>query len=176
MRILKLSLLLIVTFALSFNANAAVKPTETESKAKAADAPEMNGDWFKYIEDAKAESDKTGKPILANFTGSDWCGWCIRLKKEVFVTPEFQKWAKENVVLLELDFPRRTPQEEALKAQNSSLQQAFKVRGFPTLWAFNLNFNQDTEQFNINALGSIGYVAGGPEKWIEKTNEILNNK
>lgn len=176
MKLLRLSLLLVLSFALSINTHAAEKPTQVKSETKTTDAPKKNGDWYIYIEDAKAESDKTGKPILANFTGSDWCGWCIRLKNEVFVTPEFKKWAKENVVLLELDFPRKSQLPDDLKAQNSSLQQAFQVRGYPTLWAFNLQFNDATKQFNINALGSIGYVAGGPSEWIKKTNEVLNNK
>jgi protein disulfide-isomerase len=50
------------------------------------------------------------------FTGSDWCGWCIRCKKS-FKTPEFATWAKENVVLVELDYPRRAPQTLRLKAK-----------------------------------------------------------
>lgn len=161
-------------FALSFNASA--NNPGPKSEEEVVETSRMNGDWHLYIEDAKAVSDKTGKPILANFTGSDWCGWCIRLKKEVFNTPEFKKWAADNVVLLELDFPRRTEIPEDLKAQNASLQQAFQVRGFPTLWAFNLEFNKTTKQFNINPLGSVGYVAGGPSNWIEKTNAVLQNK
>jgi len=176
MKLFKLSMLFLLVFAFNFSLSAGEQPTNTEKEAKAADTPKKNGDWFIYIEDAKAESDRTGKPILANFTGSDWCGWCIRLKKEVFVTPEFEEWAEENVVLLELDFPRKTQLPDDLKAQNSSLQQAFKVRGFPTLWLFNLEFNSGTGQFNINALGSTGYVAGGPTKWIAETNKILGKK
>lgn len=176
MKLLKLSLLLVLSFTLSFNAKAAETPTDPKSETKAADTPKKNGDWFIYVEDAKAESDKTGKPILANFTGSDWCGWCIRLRNEVFNTSEFKNWAEENVVLLELDFPRKTQLPEDLKAQNSSLQQAFQVRGYPTLWAFDLNFNEATKQFNIEAYGSLGYVAGGPKEWIKKAEAELNKK
>ena len=64
-------------------------------------------DWTTDYEDALKESAKTGKPILANFTGSDWCGYCIKLDKEVFSTDTFEDWAEENVILLEVDFPRR---------------------------------------------------------------------
>ena len=60
--------------------------------------------------------------------------WCIRLQKEVLKTPEFAKWALENVVLVELDFPRSTPQDPNLKAQNQQLMQMFQVQGFPTLY------------------------------------------
>lgn len=176
MKIFRLSVLLVLSLTLSINTKAAEKPLKVKSEMKLTDSAKKNGDWYLYIDDAKAESDKTGKPILANFTGSDWCGWCIRLKNEVFVTPEFKKWAKDNVVLLELDFPRKSQLPEDLKQQNASLQQAFQVRGYPTLWAFDLQFNEQTKQFNINALGNIGYVAGGPSEWIKKTNQFIKPK
>ena len=60
--------------------------------------------WLTGFPDVFEKSIKENKPIMANFTGSDWCGWCIRLDKAVFQTEEFKKWAKENVILLELDF------------------------------------------------------------------------
>jgi protein disulfide-isomerase len=56
------------------------------------------------------------------------------------------------------------------------MQQAFGVSGYPTLWVFNLDFNESTKQFNIDALGKTGYVAGGPENWISETNTILKQK
>ena len=60
----------------------------------------QDGKWLDSFDEAIKESKKTGKPILANFTGSDWCGWCIRLDKEVFSKSEFKEWADKNVVLL----------------------------------------------------------------------------
>ena len=89
--------------------------------------------WHTNIDEAIAVSKTENKPLFLFFTGSDWCGWCIRLQNEVFKTPEFIAWAKENVVLVELDFPRRTPQSDALKIQNSQLQQFFAIRGYPCL-------------------------------------------
>src|SRR6476661_3860710 len=74
--------------------------------------------WHTDMKKAMEVSKKTKKPIMLFFTGSDWCGWCMRLQKEVLTTPEFQKWAKENVVLVELDFPRRTPQQPEIRQQN----------------------------------------------------------
>lgn len=135
-----------------------------------------NGEWFLFIEDAYAESITTGKPILANFTGSDWCGWCIRLKNEVFKTDKFLTWAAENVVLLELDFPRKKTMSEELRVQNSSLAQAFQVSGYPTIWVFNLSYSDIENQFKIEALGKTGYVAGGPDNWILSTNAILKKE
>ena len=130
-----------------------------------------NDGWLINFDKAAELSMKTGKPILANFTGSDWCGWCIRLKKEVFVTPSFKKWAKENVILLELDYPRLTPQTEEIKKQNRELQQFFKVRGYPTLHMFNVGIAEGKTQ--ITALGKMGYIAGGPTPWIANANNYL---
>ena len=59
------------------------------------------------------------------------------MQKEVLKTPEFAKWAKDNVVLVELDFPRRAQQSPELVKQNMELQQALGVRGYPTVWFVN---------------------------------------
>ena len=127
--------------------------------------------WHTNAKVAVELSKNEKKPLLMFFTGSDWCGWCIRLQKEVFTQPEFKKWANENVVLLELDFPRRSAQDENLKIQNSQILQAFGVRGYPTIWIVNSSINN--EKVDFNPLGSVGYVAGGPAKWIEVANSIL---
>ncbi len=71
--------------------------------------------------------------VLLDFTGSDWCGWCIKLQKETFSKPEFQKFAAESLVLVELDFPRGKEQSEELKKQNQELAEKFGIQGFPTL-------------------------------------------
>ena len=127
--------------------------------------------WETDINKAIAVSNKTKKPMLLFFTGSDWCGWCIRLQNEVLKTPEFVTWAKDNVVLVELDFPRRTTQEEAIKMQNAQLQQTFQVRGYPTVWF--VTATKKDNQVNFEKLGSTGYVAGGPAAWLEGANKIL---
>lgn len=134
-----------------------------------------NLEWHTDIQKAVKLSEKTKKPMLLFFTGSDWCGWCIRLQKEVLKTPEFEKWAKDNVILVELDFPKRTQQPMELKQQNAQLNAFFKVRGYPTLW-FAHGSKTDEGKISFNALGSIGYVAGGPEKWLEGANQIMNSK
>ena len=128
--------------------------------------------WHVDFEIAAQISLQTGKPILADFTGSDWCGWCIKLKKEVFNTPKFRDWADQNVVLLELDYPRRKKQDEKIKKQNRELQQIFQVRGYPTIHIFNVMINKEN-QLEFIQLGQTGYVAGGPTPWINKVNSIL---
>lgn len=129
--------------------------------------------WHTNIDKAMAISNKEKKPLLLFFTGSDWCGWCIRLQKEVFYKKEFVKWAKDNVVLVELDFPRKKQLDPALQQQNYSLQSAFQVQGYPTVWFVNSETKEG--KTNFTQLGSTGYVAGGPEVWISGANQILTN-
>lgn len=127
--------------------------------------------WETNLEKASQVAMKTKKPLLLFFTGSDWCGWCIRLQNEVLKTPEFAAWAKENVVLVEVDFPRRSPQLPEIQKQNMELQQIFEVRGYPTIWI--TNPTKVDGKINLDKLGSTGYVAGGPSKWLEGANQIL---
>ena len=131
--------------------------------------------WHTDMSKATDISIKENKPMFLFFTGSDWCGWCIRLQKEVFKTPEFIKWAKDNVVLVELDFPRKNNQTDAVKLQNAQLQQQLQVNGYPTVWFVSATKTAEAK-INLNALGSSGYVAGGPKVWIDGANQIIKKK
>ncbi len=131
---------------------------------------EWHTDMVKAVDEAIAAD----KPLFLFFTGSDWCGWCKRLQAEVFYLPEFEKWAKDNVVLLELDFPRRTPQSDALREQNMNMQRMFGVRGYPTVW-FVTPTKSGTE-IGFAKIGSTGYVRGGAEAWIAEANRILEGQ
>ena len=135
----------------------------------AAEAQELV--WETNVTKAMAISNETKKPLLLFFTGSDWCGWCIRLQKEVLKTPEFAKWAKDNVVLVELDYPRKAPQTEEIKKQNNELQMAFGIQGFPTIILANATTKEG--KVNFEGLGSTGYVAGGPTAWLAVANGFL---
>ena len=130
--------------------------------------------WHTDMTKATEIAIKEKKPLLLFFTGSDWCGWCIRLQKEVLKTPEFAKWAKDNVVLVELDFPRRAQQSPELVKQNMELQQVLGVRGYPTVWF--VNASKKDGKVNLEQIGSTGYVAGGPSVWLDGANKILANK
>ena len=131
--------------------------------------------WHTDMSKATDISIKENKPMFLFFTGSDWCGWCIRLQKEVFKTPEFIKWANDNVVLVELDFPRKNNQTEEVKMQNAQLQQQLQVRGYPTVWFVGAVKTAEAK-VNLTALGSTGYVAGGPEAWLSGANQIIKKK
>ena len=138
-------------------------------------------EWHTNLMEAHDISAKTKKPIFAFFTGSDWCGWCIKLQRNVFDKPEFIKWAKENVVLLELDFPRTKQLPPELAQQNASMQQAFGVSGYPTVWLFKTNKNNKEKKFTMDTYGSLGYPAAsepGKEEvtFIQDANKIIQSK
>ena len=130
--------------------------------------------WYTDVKEAIKVSNKEKKPLMLFFTGSDWCGWCIRLQNEVLKTPEFNKWAKENVVLVELDYPRRVEQSEEIKKQNSELQHAFGIQGFPTVYFAKATVNKEGK-VNFEGLGNTGYVAGGPAAWLAVADPFVKN-
>lgn len=80
-----------------------------------------------------AEAAKENKLVLLDFTGSDWCGWCIKLDEEVFSKTEFKRFAKDKLVLVELDYPKGKNQTKKIKEQNAELKTKFKVSGYPTI-------------------------------------------
>lgn len=122
-----------------------------------------DGSWGTDPEKAVAAAKGTKKLVLLDFTGSDWCGWCIKLNKEVFMQPEFQEYAKENLVLVELDFPRRKAQDVATKARNEALASKYGVQGFPTIVVLNGEGKK---------VGELGYVKGGPAAFLAELKKI----
>lgn len=124
--------------------------------------------WLHDFEAAKAQAKKEGKPIFINFTGSDWCGWCIKLEKEVFKKKEFHEYAKEHLVLMEVDFPNKKEQPEEVKKQNEKLDKEFKIEGYPTLFLLDADGKKLTED--------IGYREGGPEAYVAHLKSLLEKK
>lgn len=173
MKYIKTFLVLAIVFATT-TAFVIKQPVSPEPAAK-----ELK--WHTDFEEARLLALKENKVVFAFFTGSDWCGWCTRLQKNVFAKTAFVEWADKNVVLLELDFPRRTQLPAKLKEQNQGLAQAFQIRGYPTIWLFNADVNKETQKVELKAYGSGGYpsgaVAGKEEvKFIADMNKILANK
>jgi thioredoxin-related protein len=136
--------------------------------------------WYTDVNKAYEVSQKSNKPVFAFFTGSDWCGWCHRLQRNVFAKQGFKDWAKKNVILLELDFPRKKELPQAIMEQNNGLQQFFGVQGFPTIWIFTMAKDQTTNKFNIAALGQLGYPQSEPGKeevtFLANADQVLKNK
>jgi thioredoxin-related protein len=121
--------------------------------------------WLTDFEAAKKQATEKNLPILVDFSGSDWCGWCIKLDKEVFSKDEFKAYAKDNLVLFLADFPRTKQLQAEVKAQNEKLAKQYGVRGFPTVLLL------DSKGETI--VGRTGYEAGGPENYIEHLKGLL---
>ena len=122
--------------------------------------------WKTDYTAALAEAAKENKMVLLDFTGSDWCGWCIKLQKDTFSKPEFKKFAQESLVLVELDFPRGKTQSDELKKQNEELAEKFGVQGFPTLVLLDPQGKEATR--------NVGYLQGGPEAFIQWVESARN--
>lgn len=122
--------------------------------------------WLTDFATAQKEATARQVPILVDFSGSDWCGWCIRLDQEVFSKPAFKEYADKNLVLLLLDFPRKSKLSPGMQAQNQELSQKYGVRGFPTV----LLLNADGR-----VLGRTGYQRGGAEAYVKHIQELLGS-
>jgi protein disulfide-isomerase len=93
--------------------------------------------WLENFEAAKTQAAAEKKHILLDFTGSDWCSWCIKIDKEIFSKPDFKTYSGKNLLLVELDFPEGKELPAAVKAQNESLRRQFRVEGYPTIVLLN---------------------------------------
>lgn len=123
--------------------------------------------WETDYEKAKELARTENKHILVDFTGSDWCGWCIKLNKEVFSQPAFQEYARKNLVLVVVDFPRKTPLSEEAQKKNRSLMAKYEVRGFPTLVILNPKGKE---------VARTGYRAGGPKAYVEHLKTLISGE
>ena len=124
--------------------------------------------WLTDLPQAQAQAKTENKIVLMDFTGSDWCGWCIKFKKEVFDTQEFQDYAAKNVVLVELDYPRKKEQSADLKKANAALKDKYGISGYPTLIVLDKDGKKIGKQ--------VGYEEGGPKAFIAKLEKFKSGK
>jgi len=122
--------------------------------------------WLTDFEAAKKQAAEQKRPILIDFSGSDWCGWCIKLDKEVFSKDSFKVYAKENLVLVLADFPSAKKLPAEVKAQNEALLEKYGVRGFPTVLLLDAEGNE---------LARTGYQRGGPEAYVSHLKKLLED-
>jgi protein disulfide-isomerase len=122
------------------------------------------GTWLTDLPQAQTQAKADNKIVLLDFTGSDWCGWCIKFKKEVLDTEAFQDYAAKNVVLVELDFPNKKDQTADLKNANAALKARYQISGFPTLVVLDQSGKEIGRQ--------VGYAEGGPKAFIAKLEEF----
>jgi len=121
----------------------------------AAAESEWMTDLAKAQEKAKAEK----KLVLVDFTGSDWCPPCRALHKNVFTSPEFNEFASKNLVLVEVDFPRKKEQTEQLKKTNRELAKKHEIDGYPTVIVFDSNGKQLDKKVGYGGTSAKDYVA-----------------
>ena len=142
----------------------AAAPIELEAPALIAPVIETHSVWIEDFDKAKKQAKAENKYMLVDFTGSDWCGWCIKLNNEVFTQKEFLQYAQDNLVLVELDFPRGKPQSAEIKKQNNELATKYGVRGFPTILILDPNGE---------LVAKTGYQKGGPVAYIEHIKGLI---
>ena len=122
-------------------------------------------EWMTDFEAAKQKAAAENKDLLVNFTGSDWCSWCIKLVDEVFKHDAFKKGVADNFVLVELDFPQdKSKLDESTQKQNEILQEKYSIQGFPTI----LLLDDQGRPY-----AQTGYQAGGPEKYLAHLDKLL---
>jgi protein disulfide-isomerase len=121
--------------------------------------------WLTDWEAAKAKSKAENKPILINLTGSDWCGWCIKIEKDIFSQKAFKDFAAENLVLMEADFPKKKEQPAALKKQNAGLEKQYLAGGYPTVFLLDAEGKKLSED--------LGTLKGGKDEFIAKLKELI---
>jgi len=129
-------------------------------------AHKSNLNWITNIDVATKEAAEKQLPILVNFTGSDWCQWCFKLHDEVFVQEAFEKYAKENLILLEVDFPKNNKQTTETKKRYQQLANKFSVRGYPTILLMNSN---EVE------ISRTGYQKGGATNYVSHLKSLLGS-
>ena len=114
--------------------------------------------WETDFEKAKQVAASENKTILINFTGSDWCGWCKRLDREVFSKDEFSAFAGSKLVLVKIDFPKYEALPEAQQAANQKLAEKYGIQGFPSILL-------------VDASGKVkmttGYQPGGADAYVK---------
>jgi len=139
-------------------APAEAPPTPATAEHPAGAAPADEHGWLTDYQEAVRQSRTTNRPILVDFTGSDWCPWCIRLHNEILSQDAFTTWAAQHVVLLMADFPRKSQLPPDVAKQNALLAQTYGIKGFPTVLIL-------TAEGTV--IGRSGYRPGGPNAWIE---------
>ena len=118
--------------------------------------------WNEDFAAAQEQAKKENKLLLVDFTGSDWCGWCIKLDKEIFSQKAFQEAVVKKFVPVKIDFPQKVKQSKELIAQNEALAEKYSVEGFPTVMVM-------TPEGKV--LYTTGYESVSPEEYVKRLEE-----
>ncbi len=118
-----------------------------------------DGDWLTDLPKAQAKAAAEKKLVLIDFTGSDWCPPCKNLHKTVLTSAEFTKFAKDNLVLVDIDFPNSKPQSAELKAANKELAKKFGITGYPTIVVLDASGKEVFKKVGYGGTPAKDYVA-----------------
>ena len=121
-------------------------------------------DWETDFAKTSAAAKESGKYILLDFSGSDWCGWCVRLDKEVFSTKEFHEYEEGNLHCVLVDSPRKKKLSDKLNKQNGELKNKYGVHGYPTVIILSPNGE---------LVGKTGYQEGGPKEYVKHLEKMI---
>jgi len=146
---MKKLILLLSVIGLVLNAGRAMAESET---------------WLTDFAKAKKSAEEKQLPIMAVFSGSDWCSWCVEFDKAVLSKEEFKNFAKDSLVLFLADFPNKKKLPEETKRQNEQLAEKYGVESFPTV----LLINKDGK-----VLAKTGYLPGGAKKYVEHLKSLI---
>jgi len=120
--------------------------------------------WGEDFAAAKEEAKKAGKLILMAFSGSDWCGWCVKMEKEIYSDKKFISKAKQKFVLVMIDSPRNKEILSKLaQKQNPDLVKKYNIHGYPSTIIARPS-GEVVRQFG-------GYQRGGVDAFLEKLDE-----
>ncbi len=119
--------------------------------------------WLTDVNQAIEQSKVSGKPIFAFFTGKEWCSWCKKLERQVLSKDGFINYANENLVLLELDFPRG---RRNLPQKQIELARKFNIKGYPTVILMDSSTNK---------IAKTGYEAMSPEQYVDHVKVLLKD-
>jgi thiol-disulfide isomerase/thioredoxin len=133
-------------------------PADEGAAPPSAAGPASESSWGTELPAALNRARSENKMVLLDFTGSDWCSWCIKFDHDVLSTDKFTGYAKSKLVLVKLDFPSHKKQDAALKQANEQLSQRFSVDGYPTFVLLNSAGKELGRQ--------VGYLKGGPNAFI----------
>lgn len=148
-------------------ASAQTAAPDKPAAEKNAAATSTPAGWLDDFEAAKKLAASGNKLLFVDFSGSDWCGWCIRLEKEVFSQKEFLDGVKDKFVLVFIDSPQNKKLlSPAAAKQNAALVERYGIRGFPTVLILDAEGNQ---------IAQTGYRRGGAEPYLEHLETLLES-
>jgi thioredoxin-related protein len=156
---------LVATLAAAMAVSCSKEETATVPENTTPASQSAKAGWLTSYEKAQREAEAQNKLLLMDFTGSDWCGWCIMLDREIFSKPEFKEYASKNLVLLEIDFPKSKQMPAEIVAQNRHLAMQYQIQAFPTVVVLD---------GRGKVVGALGYMKGGPGAFIAELEKLRN--